>query len=358
MTLFRKLLRDYRASLIIVMVLLAAFQCLWAKICERILGTLTPLLSRLSSAARMSLDEVEDIIFEGPGKIIRTLIGGELITLDRGMDLMTIGYVHPLMLTLFCIWGIGRAAGAIAGEIDRGTMELLLAQPLARSRLVLAHLGVDCVVIPALCLSVWAGTWVGVWMVSPIEVRKLKSLPEDDAPAPANYVDLFTFGRFKLSVDDPKSVIKQAAKEAFQREPPEQREERLRIYPARFWAGLVIVGGMVFAVSGATMWLSALGRYRWRVMGAAVLLALIQFIVNLVGQMWDQANWIRPLSIFYYFRPQQAILHGDWCVRLAEWNHGKPLCAVPMPLVLFGIGLLGYALALRTLQRRDLPAPL
>ncbi len=358
MTLFRKLLRDYRVSLLVVMFLLGAFQCLWAKICERILGTLTPLLSRLSAAAQMNLDDVEDIIFEGPGKVIRTLIGGELITLDRGMDIMTIGYVHPLMLTLFCIWGIGRAAGAIAGEIDRGTMELLLAQPVSRSRLVLAHLGVDCVIIPALCLSLWAGTWIGVWMVSPIQVRDLKSLPERDVPAPVNYVDVFTLGRFKLSVDDPKGLLKDAAKRALEREPKEQQEERLRIDPARFGPGLVLVGGMVFAVSGATMWLSALGRYRWRVVGIAVLVALVQFIVNLVGQMWDQASWVRPLSIFYYFRPQQAILRGDWCVTLAEWNRGKPLWAVPMPLVLFGTGLLGYALALWTFRRRDLPAPL
>jgi ABC-2 type transport system permease protein len=106
------------------------------------------------------------------------------------------------------------------------------------------------------------------------------------------------------------------------------------------------------------MWLSALGRYRWRVTGLAVLLALVQFIVNLVGQMWDQASWVRPLSIFYYFRPQQVILYGDWCVTLPEWNNHKALFRLPMPLVLYGVGLLGYVLALWTFRRRDLPAPL
>ena len=38
MTLTRKLLRDYRAPLLVVMFVLGAFQCLWAKITERILG--------------------------------------------------------------------------------------------------------------------------------------------------------------------------------------------------------------------------------------------------------------------------------------------------------------------------------
>ena len=56
----------------------------------------------------------------------------------------------------------------MAGELDRGTMELLLAQPLSRPRLILAHFGVDLVVIPLLCLSLWGGTCLGTWLVGPI----------------------------------------------------------------------------------------------------------------------------------------------------------------------------------------------
>ena len=79
----------------------------------------------------------------------------------RARDVLSIGYVHPLTQTILCVWVIGRAAGAIAGEIDRGTMELLQAQPLPRYRVILAHLGVDVLTIPLLCLCVWAGNWRG-----------------------------------------------------------------------------------------------------------------------------------------------------------------------------------------------------
>ena len=44
-------------------------------------------------------------------------------------------------------------------------MELLLAQPLPRYRLVLAHLAVDLLTIPLLCVSLWAGNWLGAWLV-------------------------------------------------------------------------------------------------------------------------------------------------------------------------------------------------
>ena len=93
-------------------------------------------------------------------------------------------------------------------------------------------------------------------------------------------------------------------------------------------------------------------------LGVAVFLTLVQFLVNVLGQMWDEAAWLRPFTIFYYYQPQQLILTGDWNVTFREWNGGSPLCRVPMPVVLYGVGTLGYLMALRTLMRRDLPAPL
>ena len=39
------------------------------------------------------------------------------------------------------------AAAAVSGELDRGTLELLLSQPVPRNRLILAHFLVDLVVI-------------------------------------------------------------------------------------------------------------------------------------------------------------------------------------------------------------------
>ena len=73
--------------------------------------------------------------------------------------------------------------------------------------------------------------------------------------------------------------------------------------------------------------------------------------------MWDDAAWLRPLTIFYYYQPQQLILSGDWCVYLASGTAARRWC-VPMPLVLYGVGAIGYLLAWWTLVRRDLPAPL
>jgi ABC-2 type transport system permease protein len=349
LTLVRKLLRDVRLPLLAVAFLLGAFQCLWARVTERILGNLSPFLNTLAGWAGLTAKDVEQVIFEGPGQVIRTLIGGENIVLDNAMDMLSIGLVHPLMQVIFCIWAVGRAAGAIAGEIDRGTMELLLAQPVARSRLIAANFLVDLLTIPILCLSLWAGQWIGAAMITPIKVKE----PDLDKLAPKTGRTIKIAG-LEVSVDDLLARMPQPSAEEKNR----LNEERLKVEPLRFGPPLVLVAGLIFAVGGYTMWLSAAGRSRWRVLGLAVFITLLQFLVNLIGQMWDPAAPLRPLTVFYYYQPQQLVLASNWVVTLREWNGGQPLLRVPMPAVLYSVGAVGYLGALWTLIRRDLPAPL
>jgi ABC-2 type transport system permease protein len=290
--LVRKLLRDVVVGLCVVCLLLFAFQCLWAKVAERITGEI---LTRLGQV--MPIAYLRDVVFGGPGQIIQALMGGSDIRIEKAFDMVSISYVHPLTITILCVWAVGRASGAIAGEIDRGTMELLLAQPLARRRVVLSHLCVDLLTIPALCLSMWAGTWVGTWLVG--------------------FIDH----------DDPS----------------------FQVNPLRFAAALPNVALLVFAVSGYTVWLSSMGRFRWRVMGSAVLLTLLQFLVNVIGQLWDGAAFLRPYTVFYYYQPQPMILTADWYSQAEVWTRLG---------VLLAVGATGYLLALWTFRRRDLPAPL
>jgi ABC-2 type transport system permease protein len=290
-----KLFRDVRLPLAVVAILLIAFQCLWAKVAQRIVQVVHEAIKRLTVTDFVRLVQS---IFEGPGKVMQTLMGGESIQITSINDMMTIGYVHPLVQTILCIWAVGRAAGALAGEIDRGTMELLLAQPLARSRVILAHLCLDLLAIPVLCLAIWGGTWLGTWAVGINDV-----------------VDPWTFG------------------------------------PA-LWN----VAALLFAVSGYTMWLSAHGRFRGRVMGFAVLVTLLQFLVNVIGQMWDTMGPLRPYTVFYYYQPQQIILRNNWRVAVTlPWQDSYTVNGVA---VLTAVGAIGYGLALWKFCRRDLPAPL
>lgn len=304
--LVRKLLRDIRVPLLVVGLLLFGFEMLWSKVAQRITEELVPLFT-----ARTGMDFIRNALFQGPGKLLQTIMGGESIQLDRAADMLSIGLVHPLTITILGIWAVGRATGAIAGEIDRGTMELILAQPLARFRLILAHLCVDGLVIPLLCLSVWLGLWCGTWVVGFLE--------------------------YGVPIHSPK----------------------LAVDPRLFGPALWNTGALLFALSGATMWLSALGRQRGKVMGLAVLITLLQFLVNVIGQLWDAISRLRIFNIFYYYQPQQIVLSEKWTVSVsAPWPGGPVLGEVYVLAVLAAVGAMGYGLALWTFCRRDLPAPL
>jgi ABC-2 type transport system permease protein len=198
--------------------------------------------------------------------------------------------VHPLVQTILCVWAIGLASGAIAGEIDRGTMELLLAQPIRRRQVIAAHSIVNVLTIPVLCLSLWAGTCLGVSLVGLTDVKVL-----------------------------------------------------------RFAPALLNAAVLIFAVSGYTMWLSSAGRFRGRVLGLAVLITLVQFLVNVIGQLWEPMEFLRPFTVFYYYQPQPMILNAEWYADAAVWGRLA---------VLLAVGLAGYSLAMWTFCKRDLPAPL
>lgn len=292
-----KVLRDLRIAWFLGALLLFLFQLLWARITQRV-------SSQILNAFRergVDPDVIMGILFknnEFPGQMIQAIIGGENIQIERAQDMMSISYVHPLVLTILCIWAIGRAASAIAGEIDRGTMELLLAQPIRRTQVILAHVLVDAIVFPGLVLALWTGTCCGTWWMG-LQSTTL---------------------------------------------------EREYVNPLRFLPALPCMLGLLFSVSGLTMWISAMGRSRARVWGWAISLTLGMFLTNVLGQIWgEELAWLRPLTIFYHYQPQPLIQGEPWHYDRAAWQH---------LLVLAGVALTGYLLAWWTFCRRDLPAPL
>jgi ABC-2 type transport system permease protein len=291
-TLMRKLLRDLRSGLIAVCMLLAAFEFLWCKVTEQTIFFMRDLEQHIPWGS------VTDMIYQQEaGKVMHRAMGGDTLSFGQGFDYLSVGYVHPLVLTILCVWAIGRAAGAIAGELDKGTMELLLAQPIARRRVITSHLVVDVLTMPLVCLSMWAGTFLGVYVFN--------------LPA--------------LSAIEPQPIN-----------------------PWRFGAALPNIAALLFAVGGYTMLLSSAGRYRTRVLGISVLLALVQFLINLLGQLWSTVEPLRPLTVFYYYQPQAIVLG----VRGAEWQLARNVAT------LMTVGLVGYVGALVIFCRRDLPAPL
>jgi ABC-2 type transport system permease protein len=322
-TLVRKLLRDVRWPLLAVGLILFLFSALWVKVAQRVTAEIAPFFNAVAQAGKIDKKLFDEVIFKGPGKVSQAVMGGSGVQFERPTDFLAVQLLHPVVITLACIWAVGRAAGAVAGELDRGTMELLLSQPVPRNRLILAHLIVDAVVIPTLCLSIVAGTRLGLAAVGPFEVD-YSVLDKVKTPFP------IPRGPAVLAVDASPQP-----------------------------AAVLHLGALMFAVSGLALAISSANRSRWRATGIAVLVVVGMFVANVIGQLWDAAAVVRPFTLFFYYQPQEVWLAGDWTVDLGDgWNGGWPLLQLPAAAVLFGVGAAGYLVALRVFTRRDLPAPL
>jgi ABC-2 type transport system permease protein len=74
-----------------------------------------------------------------------------------GIELFS--FMVPL---LFVIAAVASGAGAIAGEEERGTLDLLLSQPVTRRRVATAKLASAAVEVGALMVVLWLALWAGV----------------------------------------------------------------------------------------------------------------------------------------------------------------------------------------------------
>jgi ABC-2 type transport system permease protein len=315
LVLVRKLLRDIRWPLLVVGLLLFLFSAFWVKICQRVTTEIAPFFNILGAAQGIGKEVFDEVIFKGPGKVSQAVMGGAEIQFDKPNDFLAVELLHPVVVILSSLWAVGRAAAAVSGELDRGTMELLLSQPVPRNRLILAHLLVDLLAIPLLCGCIVLGTQTGLALIGPFDVD------------------------YSVLQKLPKPV-----REAVKPGPP-----TLQVSAARQWLGTVNLAALMFALSGLTLLVSSLGRSRWRTMATAGLGVVGMFVANVVGQLWDAAAWVRPATAFFYYQPQKVWLKGDWTADGTD---------IPGAAVLLAVGVIGYLAALRAFTRRDLPAPL
>lgn len=88
----------------------------------------------------------------------------------------TVDYVSPagylgselfsfMVPLLFLVAAVGNGAGAIAGEEERGTLELLLSAPVQRRRIVTEKLAALVVELVGLGVLLWLALWIGARVV-------------------------------------------------------------------------------------------------------------------------------------------------------------------------------------------------
>jgi ABC-type transport system involved in multi-copper enzyme maturation permease subunit len=89
-------------------------------------------------------------------------IAGQGMSEPTAAGFIAVGYGHPFMALLFSAWVIRVSCGATAGEIGRGTMDLLASRPVPRWQHIAAPAAVTSLGVVLLGASAWGGTTLGL----------------------------------------------------------------------------------------------------------------------------------------------------------------------------------------------------
>jgi ABC-2 type transport system permease protein len=111
------------------------------------------------------------VIYKSFGQQMKALVDSGIIpkqlTNFGGADVFSlpgavaVGYIHPIAIILVSIFAIGFAASAVAGERQRGTLEVLLARPISRRAIYFTLLGAVLVFVGIVLLAAILGTVLG-----------------------------------------------------------------------------------------------------------------------------------------------------------------------------------------------------
>ncbi|OYP28845.1 ABC transporter permease subunit [Rhodopirellula sp. MGV] len=244
-------------------------------------------------------------------------------------------YDEPIIIICVVIWCISRGSDVVSGELGRGTMEMLLAQPIRRTSLLWSHALVAVGGLTLLCLFVWGGLAIGVHLTTVKETQ----------PTPMVQVPVFGW-EVPLQLGEP-------IKESF---PLSERVDPAVFAPATF--NLFAFG---FFLLGLSTFFSCCDRYRWRTIGIVMGIYVLQAVMYGLGKATDSLQWLLNLSFFSCYKPQKLVnMTGETGSSLWSLTTTLPDAAMPplaYPLLLMMLGIVFYALAARTFNRRDLPAP-
>ena len=255
---------------------------------------------------------------------------------------IALAFDEPIVVFGMSICAIARGSDCISGELNRGTMEMLLAQPLSRLQVLVHQATVTVLGVAVIAAAAWLGTWTGIQTTRvKEEVRPTWALP---FPLPG-------VGRELPRPWGPRET----------RWTPMSTKVSANIYlPAA--ANLAALG---FFLAGCSTLVSACDRYRWRTIGIVVSAYVVETILKLVGMASEEWRWLTWLSVFTPYEPEAGVhlahQSPDLAWSVLQYDSAGQFTALgPLgnDLLLVAGGLLAYVAAAVIFQRRDLPAPL
>lgn len=250
-------------------------------------------------------------------------------------------YNEPVLILCVVVWAISRGSDVVSGELGRGTMEMLLAQPISRTRLLLCHGGVSTVGLGLLCVAVFLGTHFGIATNSVTETIQ----PTIQIKVP------FLPAQIPLPTGEAEEIDVSLAD---------------RVDSGLFVAPTMNLFGFGFFLLGLSSMVSCWDRYRWRTIGIVLSTYVVQFLVFVLSRSTETTGWCGYLTFFSLYQPDAIVqlVRNEPSSTFAILNQfdvpGWPHVLAPfgMSCVFVLMGLVCYFFGWIGFRRRDLPAPL
>lgn len=175
-----------------------------------------------------------------------SLGGGDIFSLAGSVAL---GFVHPIAVALECVFAVGFAAAAVAGERQRGTLEVLLSRPLSRRAVV---------------TTLFAATVL--FVVATMSAHVVATLLSAATTGVSSELDL----------------------------------SRLPLLWLNGVLLFVAVGAIGLAASVSTDRLTP-------ALGVTLAVVLVSYVLEVLGSLWPDAAGLQPFSLFHYLQPQEIL---------------------------------------------------
>jgi beta-exotoxin I transport system permease protein len=231
-TVFRHVVRQQRARLIAVVVALVAW------------GMLMPVVYTAFGL------QAQAIVQQFPAlQQFMSFGGGDLFTLS---GTVAFGYIHPIAIALLAVFAIVLPLSGVAGERQRGTLEIVLARPVSRRSYLVTLLACAILFIGLAMAASLAGTVIGAAATNMLDQIELQNMP------------------------------------------------------------LLWLNGVLLYFAIAAMSFAASVSFDRPGPAAAITLALVlvMYFLQIIGSLWPDAAWLQPYSLFYYLKPEMVLREG------------------------------------------------
>ena len=250
---------------------------------------------------------------------------------------------EPVLILCILVWSIARGSDVVSGELGRGTMEMLLAQPLSRAQVYGAHALVTIVGLGLLCGLVLVGVYLGIQ---------------------TNSTPVSSSGEFRLP------ILNMNVSNPFGATTTKMVPLSELVSPSVYIVPTLNLFALGFMLLGLSVMVSSFDQYRWRTIGVVISVYVLQLLLFILSKSTPRLGSLKPFSFLAAYQPDwivQVVHHSPklawswWVVPEAISQKGPPPAPYLGPMfyvsALLLLGSACYIVGYLRFRTRDLPAP-